>query len=154
MNNIEEIIKGRLKANPNELKRSPGCPPEIALARYLDGVLSAAERKRIEEHLADCNYCLDLLVVAREVRKEDVRNKVSWPGEVKKQKWLVFTAASFILSFLVKRYFLQFLTLSLILGVKWALSGEGSRNLVMIFRSLNPRDTGEKEKKAKIYARK
>lgn len=41
--------------------RSPPCPDEQQIAGYVDGGLDAAERERVELHLADCGRCLELV---------------------------------------------------------------------------------------------
>jgi hypothetical protein len=42
--------------------RTPGrpwyCPPDLQMARYLEGRLEATEKARFEAHLADCDACL------------------------------------------------------------------------------------------------
>jgi len=42
------------------------CLNEKTLSSYLDEKLSDIERKEIERHIADCNTCLDMLLVAYE----------------------------------------------------------------------------------------
>jgi hypothetical protein len=40
------------------------CPDEERLAEFLEGSLSADERSQTEEHLAECQSCLEALVIA------------------------------------------------------------------------------------------
>lgn len=158
MQNLEELIKRSLKKSAKGMKRPAscpaGCPAELELAKYLEGALASGKRQDIEKHLADCPYCLDLLVAARSVLKQETQIKPSWFNRFKKQKWLILTAVSFAFSFVVRRFFLQFLFLALISGIKWALGSEGSRNLVMIFRSLSHHNLEEKGTDKKIFERK
>lgn len=42
-------------------RRGWRCPGEGVIAAYLDGVVNAADRNRIESHLADCEYCRSLV---------------------------------------------------------------------------------------------
>ncbi|OGX50444.1 MAG: hypothetical protein A3G37_00850 [Omnitrophica WOR_2 bacterium RIFCSPLOWO2_12_FULL_46_30] len=153
MQNLEELIKKSLKKSAGGAKRSIGCPAELKLAKYLEGSLPSNMRQDIEKHLADCPFCLDLLVVTRNVLNGEGQAKPSGFRRLRMQKWLILTGISFALSFVIRRFFLQFLFLSLILGIKWALSSEGSRNLVMIFRSLSHRGAEDKEER-KIFERK
>lgn len=147
MQDLEELIKKSLKKNAGAMKRSIGCPAELKLAKYLEGSLPSNMRQALEKHLADCPYCLDLLVVTKNVLKAEARSyKPSWFRRLKMQKWLILTGISFALSFVIRRFFLQFLFLALILGIKWALGSEGSRNLVMIFRSLSHRGAEDQMK--------
>lgn len=149
MDKLAHIMKTNLKQEGIP-KRSGACLSEIELSRYLDGSLTGHQKEKVESHLSDCAYCLDLLVTTRKILKGQKRHEVSMLKILKKEKWLILTIVSFLLSFFVKMFFLQFLFLSLILGIKWALGNEGSKNLVMIFRSLQHQDT-EKERQSKVF---
>ena len=152
MPDLTKIIKNGFSRGSCGLKKTPECPSEQELGKYLDKSVSVSQKDRIERHLADCGYCLDLLVTAKEALKDFPKKAECSPGpktaEVVYLKYVELGNVLFI-----KRYFFQFLTLSLIFGLKWALSAEGSRNLVMIFRSLGRKDTAESEKE-NIFARK
>ena len=154
MPDLEKIIKKSFGRREPILKRTSLCPSELELGKYSEGTLPVSQRDKIEKHLADCGYCLDLLVVAKDA-VDASKKKVSLTQSLAKQKWFILSMMSFLLSFFIKRYFFQFLTLSLILGIKWALSVEGSRNLVMIFRNLShhQEDSG-REKPEKVFERK
>jgi hypothetical protein len=130
------------------------CPDEKALSSYLDEKLSAADRKSIEDHIADCDICLDMLLVAYEnqgrrkissaILRNKIKNKLGIKQEKKRAelKWLILALFFFALSFIVRHYFLQFLAISIILGFKWVMEGEGAKRVIMIFRGIQ-----EKEKK-------
>ena len=152
MPDLTKIIKNGFSRGSCGLKKTPECPSEQELGKYLDKSVSVSQKDRIERHLADCGYCLDLLVTAKEALK-DFPKKPNVLQALKQQKWFILSMLSLGMSFFIKRYFFQFLTLSLIFGLKWALSAEGSRNLVMIFRSLGQKDTADSEKE-NIFARK
>ena len=152
MPDLTKIIKNGFSRGSCGLKKTPECPSEQELGKYLDKSVSVSKKDRIERHLADCGYCLDLLVTAKEALK-DFPKKPNVLQALKQQKWFILSMLSLGMSFFIKRYFFQFLTLSLIFGLKWALSAEGSRNLVMIFRSLGQKDTADSEKE-NIFARK
>ena len=152
MEKLEKLIKESLNQDHLDLKKPPACPSELELGKYLDKTVSSSQREKIERHLSDCGYCLDLLVTAKAALK-DFPKKPDLFQALKQQKWFILSMFSLAASFFIKRYFFQFLTLSLILGLKWSLSAEGSRNLVMIFRSLGHKDPAESEKE-NIFARK
>ncbi|TAN60900.1 hypothetical protein EPN16_04255 [bacterium] len=154
MQNLEGIIKKSLRQSAFILRRKPDCPSELELSRYLEGTLPSDRRQTLEKHFSDCPLCLDLLVTTKNILKEEKAAKKSLLSYLLKQKWLILTAACFGLSFVVKRFFLQFLFLALIFGIKWALGGEGSRNLVMIFRSLSHKDAEIRKPQEKIFERK
>ncbi|MDP2981539.1 MAG: anti-sigma factor, partial [Candidatus Omnitrophota bacterium] len=149
------------------------CFDEKTLSSYLDERLSEAERKKIEGHIADCNACLDMLLVAYESHgrgkkcpmalKQRIKNnigvaerssasdagaklaKARFAIPKKKRlflKWLFSAIFFFALSFAFRHYFLQFLAISVVLGFKWVMEGEGAKRVIMIFRGIQ-----EKEKK-------
>jgi hypothetical protein len=59
------------------------CPDEERLADYLEGRLSDNERAAIEEHLSDCETCLEVFMVARDLTRNEDRFKMDpVPSEV------------------------------------------------------------------------
>ena len=129
------------------------CLDEVTLSSYLDGTLSKEERSKVEEHIADCKKCLDLLVVAHKSIKGvkiaplELKNKVKARLGIRQKRgnelpWLIVSITLFLLSFIVKRYFMQFLSAAVITGFKWVMEGEGARRAIMIFKKIP-----EKEKK-------
>jgi hypothetical protein len=52
----------------SEMKTS--CPDEEMLVDYLEGRLSEKDRSLVEEHLSDCQTCLESLVITRDIAKE------------------------------------------------------------------------------------
>jgi len=131
-----------------------GCLDEKALSSYLDEKLPGDKRKEIEGHIAHCNTCLDMLLVAYEagqgnkkcpdILRNRIKNRLGLKQEKKRPelKWLLMAIISFGLSFIFRYYFLQFLVVSIILGFKWVMEGEGAKRVIMIFKGIQ-----EKEKK-------
>ncbi|MFH1782674.1 MAG: zf-HC2 domain-containing protein [Candidatus Omnitrophota bacterium] len=129
------------------------CLDDIMLSSYLDEALSKDERLKIEKHIVTCNKCLDILAVAHESRKKaktpslELKNKIKDKLGIKRKKrndlpWMIAALVLFLLSFIVKRYFMQFLLAAVVMGFKWVMEGEGARRVVMIFKKIP-----EKEKK-------
>ena len=130
------------------------CLDEKALSSYIDERLSKAERKKIELHIADCNACLDMLLVAHEnhgrgkecpaILKNRIKNRLGLKQAKNLQglKWLIAALFFLALSFVIRHYFLQFLAISIVLGFKWVMEGEGAKRVIMIFKGIQ-----EKEKK-------
>ncbi|MCX5687581.1 MAG: zf-HC2 domain-containing protein [Candidatus Omnitrophica bacterium] len=130
------------------------CLDEKALSSYLDERLSDVERKNIEEHIADCNICLGMLLVAYEsqhcnkkcpsILKDKIKNRLGLkqPKKRPELKWFFAGLFFFVLSFVFRHYFLQFLAISVILGFKWVMEGESAKRVIMIFKGIQ-----EKEKK-------
>ena len=116
-------------------------PKEAELADYLSNILTGEGRKRIEDHIACCNDCLDNVVSAHESVKKFKKGKA---GVMKKiNVYLVLAVISFILSFAFQRYFVQFLTAALLLGIKWIADAKSTKMLVMIYEAW--KTGGEKE---------
>ena len=118
------------------------CPDESLLSAYLDGSLAGDERGAVENHIASCDECLAKVVAAyesvaafRKKRKGAPMRKINW--------YAVGGVASFALSFVFPRYFLQFLVATILLGAKWIIDAKNTRMLVMIYEAW--RKGGEKE---------
>ncbi len=137
---LEEMLKAHLLRRTSGVLRgkTQDCPSELELSYYLEGRLSKEKRSSIESHLSNCPYCLELLVVAKDVTARANKSYIK-AIKILKHKWLIAAAISFILSFFFPRYFLQFLVATLILGGKWVFEGQNVRSLVMIFKSLRER---------------
>jgi hypothetical protein len=145
MDKLEQVIKKYLKekAANSGWERSEDCPSEVLLSDYLQGRLSQREKEEVERHIADCPLCLDILVVAKDVTKENKKHYLK-TLKILKYKWPIGAGISLILSFFFPRYFLQFLIITLILGLKWAFEGEGAKNLIiMVLRSLHKEEKEE-----------
>ena len=52
-------------------RRGWKCLGEDVIAAYLDGVVNAADRSRIESHLADCEYCRSLVADVVTTQRSD-----------------------------------------------------------------------------------
>ena len=64
MEKLEKLIKESLNQDRLDLKKTPACPSELELGKYLDKAVSSSQREKIERHLSDCGYCFDLFVTA------------------------------------------------------------------------------------------
>ncbi|NQT47168.1 MAG: zf-HC2 domain-containing protein [Candidatus Omnitrophica bacterium] len=117
------------------------CPDELRLLAYLDGDLGDGPRVEIEKHLAGCPECLENLVIAKET--DMPTKKGLWNGLIefaKKNRWLLASGLSFGLSFALPRYFLQFLTATVILSLKWIFDSRATKTLIMIHNAWKERD--------------
>lgn len=120
-------------------------PADTDLADLLSGAISAEKRKVVEEHVASCEHCLNAIASAQESvssygtkispRKGNIMKKINI--------YLILCIASFVLSFAVPRYFIQFLVATLLLGIKWIVDAKSTRMLVMIYEAW--KHGGEKE---------
>lgn len=163
MDTIEKLIKAYLKNNlDNAVTGKTGqCPDELVLLDYLHQKLEARERCIIEDHLAQCGFCLSQLSMAfqteglgelkdfslppsdfiersKAIIKSDksiIDVKMAKQRRIRKNLFLAGTLVSFILSFLIHKYFMQFLVATLILGLRWALESDSARTLIMVVDS-------------------
>jgi hypothetical protein len=117
------------------------------LADFLSGRLSPENKARIEAHLADCSTCLESMVSCHESVK--LFNNKNHPKDKKDNTmkkiniYLVLAILSFTLSFVMPRYFLQFLVATIVLGIKWVVDSKTTKMLVMIHEAW--KHGGEKE---------
>ncbi|MFA5143940.1 MAG: zf-HC2 domain-containing protein [Candidatus Omnitrophota bacterium] len=116
-------------------------PTDLALADYLDNRLSGDGRKSVESHLAVCSECRIKAVSAYESVSASGKRKGKLMGKI--NLYLIFAAVAFVLSFIVPRFFLQFLAATLLLGAKWVADSKSTRMLVMIHEAW--KSGGERE---------
>ena len=116
-------------------------PTESELADYLSRASIGEERKKIEDHMACCNDCLENVVSAYESVRTFKKGK---SGTMKKINiYLILAIISFALSFTIPQYFVQFLTATLLLGIKWIVDAKSTKMLIMIYEAW--KNGGEKE---------
>jgi hypothetical protein len=108
-------------------------PKEAELADYLGNALDGDAKSRVEDHIACCSYCLDSVVSAHESVKKFKKGR---PESMKKINiYFILAVISFILSFIFQEYFLQFLTATLLLGIKWIADAKSTKMLIMIYEA-------------------
>ena len=108
-------------------------PTESELADYLSRASTGEKRKMVEDHIACCSDCLDSAVSAYESVETFKKGK---PKVMKKINiYLVLAVISFILSFALRDFFLQFLTATVLLGIKWIADAKSTKMLVMIYEA-------------------
>lgn len=108
-------------------------PKESELADYLSNTLTDEDRKRVEDHIASCSDCLDNIISAQESVKRF--KKGAGPMMKKINIYLILAVISFILSFIFQGYFAQFLTATLLLGIKWITDAKSTKMLIMIYEA-------------------
>ena len=129
------------------MQKTSICLPALELNDYLSGVLSPEKKTEIENHLKDCNACLEKLVFAHQAVGEFNKTKQEGVKLMKsiwrKNLWLFGAIIAFILSFLVPRYFIQLLVATILMGAKWIFESINARILIMIYDAW--KKGGEKE---------
>lgn len=112
------------------------CPAEDLLSNYLIGALDEAQHQEVERHLADCPYCIYRIAEAYEVLNESKIKLIKefFMGARKNiNLWLIGCVIMFLLSFLIQRYFIQFLVGAILLGIKWIVDNKNTKMLIMIY---------------------
>ena len=161
MDKIERLIKEYLRRNLSKTEKTDLCLSEQVLMDYFERKLGREDCQNIESHLASCGFCLsqlslvfeahdvhkggksekapvELIKKAQALLKTDKRlnhKKTMRKKRITKNLFLVGAIIFFIVSFLIPRYFCQFLVATLILGMRWAFESEGGRTLIMVLDS-------------------
>ena len=131
------------------------CPDEDTLAGFMAESLGFEQMQSLQRHMWNCRYCLIRLSDAYEAQKRLGEGGFAPANEKlikraceiarhtkpavragalshKRHLWLVAAAVTFALSFVFRQYFMQFLVVTLILGIKWAIESKNFRTLIMV----------------------
>ena len=157
---IEETIKQSLKKRDFLTFSKEGCPSEKELWDYLNGVIAKEVEEKIAEHVVQCDFCLDSLLLAQEVRPGIgfgpsaspsgellgnvmalAKRRGSQKTHAKKQFWLFLSLLSIGISFFLPRYFFQCLILSVIFGLKWVFDTVTNRTLIVMYDALKQKSS-------------
>jgi hypothetical protein len=126
------------------------------------------EAKRLmEEKLPDQKVPSDLVENAKALMKDPARTApcphcgksiTPFKRSAKTQKWtnllwLLLMAGSFALSFIFRKYFMQFLVVTALAGVKWIVEMRASKTQIMIYRALSD-DAGKPAHRLKEFQEK
>jgi len=133
-----------------KMLKSGTCLVEVELNDYLSGAISSERKEEIENHLKDCNVCLEKLVFAYEACKEfgdkSLKGVKPMKSIWKKNVWLVGALIAFTLSFIIHRYFVQLLVATILMGIKWIFDSVNARILIMIYDAWKKGDEEEASK--------
>jgi len=124
------------------------CPSEEDLSGYLSGVAGDTDRILIEQHLADCQACRTLIAETHSIARKSAGNIIHKLFRALKREHLWFAASvtSLAFSFVFSKYFIQFLTASLLLGIKWIIDSKTTKTLIMIHKTLKTDAATDKDK--------
>ena len=166
MRKIEGYLKNYLKKELNNIEKTPQCLGEEVLLDYLEHKLDGQKRKDVEEHFSQCNFCLSQLNLAFEAKKSGIGGKVpsrlinkaksllkndknanhrGRPRRMRKNLFLAGAIIFFITSFLLPKYFMQCLVVTLILGMRWVFASENCRTFIMVLDSWRRNSRGQDE---------
>jgi hypothetical protein len=113
------------------------CPGEEVLSAYLGDCLSPEEKTSVERHLAGCSRCRELMIDTLNVMKSEKLYDL-WRNvfrSIKKNLWLIGALSAFSLSFIFPGYFMQFLAVSLVMGMKWLLEARSMKTILMVYEA-------------------
>jgi hypothetical protein len=58
---LDELIRKAMRIRERWAPQKQGCPKEEHLVLYLENRLQEAEREALESHVADCDFCIELI---------------------------------------------------------------------------------------------
>ena len=114
---------------------SKDCPSPEKLNDYLTDQASVEQKKAIEKHIANCDNCLATIAEISQILKNYKSNPLKEFLMKTKQNiniWFIFAVIFFILSFIYPKYFVQLLTATIILALKWIMDNKNTKLLIMI----------------------
>jgi hypothetical protein len=159
-NSMDEKIRGIFKSEDILTGRGyplSACPEDEEIADYISGKIAPDKKERLLMHIIKCQRCLDIgaislkalsdngdeegsgptmamikrvLSIAHEYPRKKTRRL---PGVLRSNRYLILAGGFFVLSFIIKRYFIQFLIASGIFGIKWVMDTGSSKALIMIY---------------------
>lgn len=158
-NSMEEKIKNILKKGHFSEGFAPAsgdCPKDEELADYISGEIAPDKKEKVATHISRCQRCLDIAATSlRTLNDEGLKEDIGLTQDIikkasliprkypkknaqsiniiKKNKYLIVAGAFFILSFILKRYFMQLLLATGIFGVKWIMDTGSTKALIMIY---------------------
>ncbi len=161
--NFDGMLKAYFRKKIDLPKNGSDCPSPEALAQYALGTPSVAEFCDIGTHIKGCKLCGETIEGALlysayggNIKPENVPPKLKEAAKslntayrrkerklmarIRKKMWFVLCIASFIVSFLTPRHFLQFLILTVIFGFKWVFDKETTRTLIMVYNAWKKHD--------------
>jgi hypothetical protein len=59
---LDELIRNEMRKRECQEQQKQACPKEEQLVLYLENRLNEAEREALESHMADCGFCIDLIL--------------------------------------------------------------------------------------------
>jgi hypothetical protein len=155
-NKIEDFLKKQMLLKDIS-SVSEQCPVESTLADYLSGVLEPGQRQQVSTHVIACERCFNIAALSLKTLEADMisssdsprlkhiikkaadicKKNNKKPGKTKhglmQSTYLVVAGVFFVLSFIFKRYFVQFLFASGIFSAKWIMDTGSTKALIMIY---------------------
>lgn len=162
-NKLNDMLKSYFSNRIDTPEKGPDCPSNDTLAGYVSGNLKPEELFTVSSHIKACPFCSELIEGAllysayeKHINLEKVPDKVKNKAKslnpahrtmrhtmityLKKNVWITASLVSLIASFFIPRYFVQFIILAAIFGLKWVFNRESTRTLIMIYNAWKRHD--------------
>ncbi len=78
MDEIDKKIKhiwNKVKKQDSGIK-GENCLDDKMLSHYIDGVLKKTDKEKVEQHILECNYCLDLILLHKKASEDEAYEAV------------------------------------------------------------------------------
>lgn len=172
--NFEAMLKRYFSKRIEVPEKSADCPTVETLGKYVSGTLEPGELYNISSHVKSCKFCNEIVEAAllhsayekhisfhkvparvRERAKslnptyKTRMNKIM--NYLKRTIWIILSIGSLIASFFISRYFLQFLILAVLFGLKWIFNRESTRALIMIYNTWKRHDKDADKELERIF---
>ncbi len=155
---MNDLLKGYFSGQKDVPEKGANCPPVEILGGYASGTLEPQELYNVSNHVKSCAFCSELMEGAllysaygKHIKLGSVPEKIKNKAKslhpaykikergtmayLKNNIWLILSLSSLAASFFAPPYFLQFLILAVIFGLKWVFNKENTRTLVMIYNA-------------------
>jgi len=171
---LNNMLSGYYSKRKEVPERGAACPSTEALDKYVSGLLKPDELYSISGHVKGCDYCSEIVEGAllcsayeKYIKFDEVPVKVKERAKslnpsykkkeyavmdlIKSNVWLIISLFSLAASFFAPRYFLQFLILAVIFGLKWVFNKESTRALIMVYNTWKKHDKDSDKELDRIF---
>lgn len=161
MDSVEKLIERHLKEKTAADDAIYGAHDYY---RYVAGEMKDGEEAAFVRYLASNKDAQDVVLMAQALLRETpkaypqvplewkkgVQKKTvpaGWPGQFWAGVWFFLMFVMFTLSFMVHRYFMQFLAAALLCGIKAMLDYKAAKTQILIYKAM---ESGERSPQSRI----
>lgn len=144
-------------------EKNANCPTVEEIYKYVSGTLEPGDLYNVSSHVKSCKYCNEIIEGAllysayeKHIGLDKVPDRIKERAKslnpahktrmskimdyLKRNTWFMLSLSSLIGSFFISEYFLQFLILAVLFGLKWIFNKESTRALIMIYNAWKRHD--------------
>ncbi len=118
----------------NKITHNDCLSPET-INSYLTNQLTDSNKEYVQKHIANCDVCLNSIVEISQILKKHKTHMIRefLMNIIKRINiWGILAISFFILSFVYHQHFVQFLTETIIVSLKWIMDNKNTKLLIMI----------------------